>query len=270
VLYAVIGVLLSASLTTAQTSTATDSVYLAGEAAYRDGRYAESVAHLRNAVRASSDSAEAWSLLGRALYRNGEYLEAERAMREAIHRAPIRSEYYTYLGLILTEQQRLNDATAAYFTALGIAPSNTEARYNLGLIYHQRKQHPLALIQFRRLKAEHPSFLDARFAIAKVLSDQGQFDAAYAELNDALAVDSTNAATWVEHGSLAMHRHRYADAVSLFRRALELDTTNTRARYGLGLAHTFRREWVAAQAQCDTLATYDRQLATQLQRVITP
>ncbi len=259
---------LAASSSVADTS---GPVYLRrGEIAYRERRFDDAADTLRHATRLLPDSARAWDLLGRSLYRLGNYTGAENALREATRREPRSPEFYTHLGLVLLAQNRLSDASATFFAALGIDASHAEARYNLGYDHQRRKQYPLAGMQFRRVIREHPDYFPARIAFAIVLRSQEKYDESDAALVAVIERDSTYSDAWVERGMLAVHRRRYPDALSHFRRALDHEHGSARARYGLGLTLTFQREWVAAQQQCDSLAMLDAGLARRLQRVITP
>lgn len=244
-----------------------------GEAAYGERDFERAAELLRSAARLVPDSvfndpAYVWDLLGRTLYRLDQHIRAEEALRQALELNPRNPDHYTHLGLVLTARDRLDDAAATYFAALAIDPSHLQARYNLGFIYQRTQQFPLAMMQFRRVKAEYPEFMPARLAIAVVLRAQNQYAEAHEELSAAIARDSTFTGAWVERGFLNTEWRRLDNAESDFRHVLNADPAHARARYGLGLCYTYQRKWVAAQQQADSLVSVDPELARRLQSII--
>lgn len=244
------------------------SLYGVGQIAYQNRRYEVASRAFREATIAWSESAKVWDRLGMALYRTRAYQESESAFRRALLLAPRQPEYYNHLGLTLLKQERHSDATAAYMAALGISPSYVEARYNLGQVYDLQGRTDVALREFSRAVKDDPRFVRGRYALAVLLKRMEDYDAAEAHLDTVIWFDPAFLDAHVERGFVALQRNGGDRAVGDFRHVLDARPDHARARYGLAVAYAFRRQWVAAQRQCDTLATVDSALASRLQNMI--
>ncbi|MBW1917875.1 MAG: tetratricopeptide repeat protein [Deltaproteobacteria bacterium] len=79
-----------------------------------DGKDAEAVRALQQAVGCDADFYEAYSMMGSSLDRLGRYGEAEEALRRAIQINPNYAEGYYYLGIFLKNRGRTQEAEQAF------------------------------------------------------------------------------------------------------------------------------------------------------------
>jgi tetratricopeptide (TPR) repeat protein len=102
-----------------------------GRSLDREGRTAEAIPHLREALRAFPDFAEAHHNLAVALVRTGRSAEAEFHFRETIRIAPAVPDAYNNLGVLVARAGKRQEAAALFREALRLRPGYAEARANL-------------------------------------------------------------------------------------------------------------------------------------------
>ena len=100
----------------------------------RQGRYAESEAYSREALRLRPDDVDILNELGAALWRQRRSAEAEAIYRQADQLQPNDFRILTNLGLALYEQGRVDEAGDCYRRALQIDPDAFDAQVNLGIV----------------------------------------------------------------------------------------------------------------------------------------
>ncbi|MFP3868080.1 MAG: tetratricopeptide repeat protein [Desulfobacteraceae bacterium] len=79
-----------------------------------DGKDAEAVQALQQAVSCDADFYQAYSMMGSALERLGRYREAEEVLRRALKINPDYAEGYYYLGMFLKNRGRTQEAEQAF------------------------------------------------------------------------------------------------------------------------------------------------------------
>jgi tetratricopeptide (TPR) repeat protein len=145
-----------------------DACYYFGLASYNLGRYDNSIAAYRKALRSSSPAARVRSGLGLALEAAGRVEEAERELREAVKLTAANLtpgfDPHVELGAFLFRQGRLKEAQRALERAVALRPNSSRAHFELGK----------TLVQFDRLDAaarhlERAVQLDSRDAAAHLL-----------------------------------------------------------------------------------------------------
>lgn len=130
-------------------------------------------AHLRRAVAAFPDDTEALGELAFALYLQGRYLEAkplyERAL--ALLDSPdIRVRY----GRLLYHLRRYGEAEGAYRRVLAQDPGNLDARWGLAEVLLALGRAKEAELLARQVLAVRPDYPLARFTLAKALLEEGR------------------------------------------------------------------------------------------------
>jgi TolB-like protein/Flp pilus assembly protein TadD len=170
------------------------------------------------------------------------------------------------------QEAGLEKADRAAATALRLDPNLAEAWAASGLIANVRRQYAAAEKMFRRAIALNPNYATAYQWLYGALSDQGRFEEARSSLERALELDPLSAIInenlagqfeilgrfndaevlyrkvteinpsmpnpYVEMGVLeAYGRNRFADAVALVEKAIELDPDNPWMRLNLAQLH---------------------------------
>jgi tetratricopeptide (TPR) repeat protein len=111
--------------------------------ALRDqGKLAEAITALREAIRFRPDDASAHHNLGYVLHRQGKLDEAIAAYRQAIRLTPDKAAAYANLGAALSGLGRLDEAIAEYRTAILLRPDDANARNHLAWALAFRSNRP--------------------------------------------------------------------------------------------------------------------------------
>jgi tetratricopeptide (TPR) repeat protein len=188
----------------------------------RAGRAPEALAEMREAVRREPRAAPYRSRLARMLLHAGDVEEAETHAREAVRRLPKDPQGWHVLAGILQHTERAEEAEDAMTTALSLAPNDpeilslaadillnlgrmTEAEDRARAALARKPGHVGALAVLAKVKTFTPGDQDwpaiemalktvdrlgpndavaLRFAAAKALEDQGDMDAAFAQLKE--------------------------------------------------------------------------------------
>jgi Tfp pilus assembly protein PilF len=152
----------------------------------RAGRFAESEAIARAALRLRADDLDVLNELGAALWRQGRADEAEEIFLRACRIKPDDFRILTNLGLARAKQGRTEEAAECYRHALRIRPDTFDAQMNLG----------------------------------NVLCDQGNFDEGMQCLETALALRPESADALQNLGLIMVRQGRWQDAIEYYERAL--------------------------------------------------
>ncbi|MFP6695737.1 MAG: tetratricopeptide repeat protein [Alphaproteobacteria bacterium] len=104
---------------------------------------------------------------------------------------------------------RASDAVRHYRRALRVAPDVAEVRHNLAAALARLSRREEAA---RRGLASRPDFAPLQVALANLLSEAGQFDAARTHFQAALRQDDKLAAAWSGLAGVAMAQGAYEEA----------------------------------------------------------
>jgi tetratricopeptide (TPR) repeat protein len=197
-----------------------------------EGRAAEALPHLTEAVRLKPDMHEAHGSLGRALVELGRAEEGKAHYREAIRVKPTMAWAYQSLATALADDDSVEAALDHYRRAIELDPDFVEAHYNQG----------------------------------NLLARQGRTDEAVAAYDRALALDADQAAVHLNLGSVLAEADRLDEAVVHFREAVRLDPDYGAAHRNLGIAlarqghleEAIESLWLALRADhLDPVAHYE-------------
>ena len=139
-----------------------------GNALAREGRFAEALPHLREAVRLSPGDPDVRYDLGNVLFRLGRLPEAESAYREAIRMRPADADFRHNLGTTLAALGRHREAEAAYREALRLQPRNHVTHFLLGNTLAREGRNAEAAARYREALRLQPDFGAAREELARI------------------------------------------------------------------------------------------------------
>ena len=205
-------------------------------------------------------------------HRAGELAEAERLFREVLAKEPNQAQASFHLGVLALQSERLDEAVEALTRASALAPNSAVCHANLGEAHRRRGDLLAASDWLLRAIALDPNLAAPAFNMAKVLHERGAFDGALACLEHAAELepnlpdlaarlaaaraavgqrgaiasdpptvaplDALSATTLVALARPLAIKGRLKDAVTLLRRAVQLDPGLTPAHSNLGLLHT--------------------------------
>jgi tetratricopeptide (TPR) repeat protein len=152
----------------------------------REGRGAEALDALREAVRAQPDDASAHRGLAVALAQEKSFPEAEKEFRAALALDPNDWESLTGLGNVLDATGRPEEAIAEHRAALDRNPTYAPAHYNLGCVLFKQRLLGEAAREFRDALKSDPGLAEARWYLAEILMQQGDAHGALEVLREGL------------------------------------------------------------------------------------
>ena len=116
----------------------------------------------------------------------------------------------------LEAAQRYPDAIAAYREYLALRPDDDEARTTLAKLLSWQGDHEAAAALYRDVLTRHPADRESRIALARVLSWQKQFDEAQAIYDEVLREDPKNFDARKGRADVAFWRGDRTEALSLY------------------------------------------------------
>jgi len=277
------------------------------------GEEKKAAEHLHILIQQKPGSPEAHDTLGSLLEQQGKLEEAEEEFKQALKCDPGFAAAALSLGQVLIDQKRYTaalaylqdalktpappDMTAQLQTTLAVAyaesgdsdqairtleqvikahPNNAEAYFNLGTVY--AKQGPAlgyqrAVADFKKAIRIDPHFDAARYSLAKVLVQTGQFSGAVEYLSEYVLHRPNDAEGLHLLGSAYAGLAQLSRAVELLERARQLRPDDYQIRYDLGssLAKAGKTEEAIEQLRAaekinPDFADTHYQLALQLQK----
>lgn len=166
------------------------------------GRIPDAIPHFDAVIAQEPDNAEAHADLGRTYAALNDLPSAIRHLERAAELAPENPQVHNNLGGVYALQGRLQQALDHVIEAIRLDPDYREAVENLGRIM-VRAADPEAIVERNRERVN----LDAALAL-----------------------------TWAHRGDIALSRDLRDDAISAYKRALEIEPTLEQARSGLAKA----------------------------------
>ncbi len=158
-----------------------------------EGRFAESEAYLREALRIRPDDVDILNEFGVALWRQGRSAEAEAVYLRASRLEPRDFRILTNLGLALYSLGRIEEAGASFRNALENRPETFDAVMNLGIVLTDQGGLDEGLTWLKRAHELRPGSADALQNIGMNLACQGRLDEAISYFDRALELNPESA-----------------------------------------------------------------------------
>ena len=195
----------------------------------------------------ASDLAVAYRNQAIVLARAGRFAESEACSREALRFAPVDIDVLNELGVAVWRQGRAAEAEAIYLRACRLKPDDFRILANLGLALAELGRTGQAIESYRRALQLQPDSFDAQMALGIALSGQGQFDEAMEWLAGAVKLRPDSAEALQNLGMNLARLGRPDDAIDYFEQALrrrpELPEVHRNLAYALLCAGIIERGW---------------------------
>jgi tetratricopeptide (TPR) repeat protein len=200
-----------------------------GPTLFEAGRREEAVAHVRRATELDPTYTEAWINLGGYLLHMERFDEARRAFEGALAAEPDDEHAHLAMGALEHREGNFRKAVDHFEIALREDPGLAEAWYDLGLAQQDLGDTTAAIAAFRNAVALAPTDPDARNNLAWLLVLTGPSAAeALTEARTAVQLRA-DAASWDTLAEAAWRAGETNEAVTAWRRALELGAPNADA-----------------------------------------
>ena len=232
----------------AHNPTARSAQYNLGNALITAQRPEEALAAFRIAAAQQPDSVDAHSNTGRAFMDLNRLDEAAERLQYALKMDPRHTVSLQNLALVRIRQQRHEEALDIYGRLLDIDPRHVGGHSGMGIALHylgrtdeamQSVDRALALDQTyaealvnRELMPQVRAHADAGLARMK----QGRLDEAEQHLRYVRQIDPAYTPALQNLALLQLRRQRYAEALALYRRLVEMNPDHAEAHSGMGVA----------------------------------
>jgi protein O-GlcNAc transferase len=192
----------------------------------RGGDLAGAEQVFRAIVQADSLNAQAWALLGAATLGQGRAADALPQLHQAVSLDPSHVDALGNLGIALFTLGRLEEAVACFQHALQLRPDFPEGRNNLGNALVHLGRLDEAVTEFQYALRLRPDYVSAHHNLANALLAQGKPDEAAVGFRQVLVLRPNFAAAHNNLGNVLLKLARHDEAVESFRRAIALDPAN--------------------------------------------
>lgn len=213
---------------------ATNALVLKAHTLIAAGKQAEGIDFLAQAVKQSPDNLPLRSAYARTLV---ELNQAEPALEQYnfLHRKqPENPDTLYALGILSMQLNRLDDAKDYLGQLTDKRQRRNEAHYYLGVIAEEEKQTDQALNWYSRVEGDQQA--DAQVRIAKILSDQGNLNAARETLQRLRVTQPHHELKfYLIEAELLRNNQQYDAAHEIYSKALEKFENNTELLYARGL-----------------------------------
>lgn len=224
-----------ASGTAAKSDAALDS-YVQGVLAYQSGDSVKAMANLQDAVAKKDDMVMARSMLG-DLYRARSNYDAAREQYEAATQLdPYEYAHHYHLGLVYQFLQRFQDAAVSYLKAIDLKPDDAPSNMYLGTVFltlaettaslkpeDVAKLRGKAVFYTQRAADLAPNSTAAMLNLGVALDADRQFAKAERAYRKALDLDSSQTLIQFYLGENLLQQHKYAEARSVLSELAKVD-----------------------------------------------
>jgi Flp pilus assembly protein TadD len=184
----------------------------AGGVLQRQGNHAAAETEFQEALALDPNSAEALEGLVRAYAQEKRWAEAEAALRQLLKLEPANAAAHVQLGRVLMELGR-KDEGVAELEAGAKGSTDPAAERELAAFYLETKQYEPAAQHYRRLLSGDPKNAELHHALGLVLTGQGKFAEAEAELIAAVNSDPNLKEAYFDLAFAAQRNKDYATAI---------------------------------------------------------
>lgn len=183
---------------------------------------------------------------GRALHRAGRLDEAERLYRQALALDPDHAEAHQLLAVLAGQRGNLPGAIAGFRRTIELAGASPERCYNLAEAHRLSGDFPAALAAYNQALALDPEYLDAYRDCADAAKESARVAERSGKPAAAQRLNKLAAHYLIGLGHVHARADRLREADQIYREALPLDPDNAELLNALGvLAHGASREFDA-------------------------
>jgi Flp pilus assembly protein TadD len=215
------------------------------------------VAPLQKAVELLPSQSRPRFLLGLAQERSGDLKSAAESFDGAARLDPKDTESLIQLGRIYLKTNRPADAEGKFRAALTLEQESPEARQGLALSLDAEKKSE-ALDAYKAYLAVHPQDSEARSRFVHLLVEQGQSDAALAELDKAGVGHAPTAEDLKLRADIQIGQKKLDAAIATLKQAIAMAPNDAQLHGGLGRTYLQARDFPNAEKELKLALQLDR------------
>ena len=203
------------------------------------GDVANSVKHLREAVRLNPHDERSWLALARSLAATDDIDDAVGVLRPALANLPEAGALRWLLSELSATRQRTDDSDldlVRMADTVVLIAGRGEFYGRVAVLAQRHLEYDRAVDLLEQRVAQTPNNAAAHRALGLAYAEQGRDDAGYAHLVASLLLDPSNADTLTAIGRLHLAAGRHTSATEALERAVALEPTDGQALQALGEA----------------------------------
>jgi tetratricopeptide (TPR) repeat protein len=185
------------------------------------------------ALRLKPDHVDARVALSSILLQERDSYAAVAELQAAIRHAPRNAGLYLLLGNGQYASRHCPEAIAAFRKALELNPQSSAAHYGIGLALLKQQHSAEAAKEFEAALNMNPHDALANYQLAKIALKEGDLTEAGARLNEAIHLQPEMAEAYDELAKLYRRQDKIAEAESAYRASIRLKPNLFEALYGL-------------------------------------
>ena len=168
------------------------------------------------------------------------------------NREKFKSNLYDNLARIYGSYEMENYAFHYFNKATNAAPNDYRILYNFALLLQKRKSNDLALYYYKKIIAEKPEHAHARWGIANLYSDMGEYEKAMENINIAFKYEKVIISRTSGYGgrdlltTRGLLYHKLGESekgIADLKEALKMDKNNSYAMKNLGIIYLDQKKF---------------------------
>lgn len=203
--------------------------FLWGKSAEIEGRYDEAIYAYKQALVCDRQAGRVMRSLVGLLVKTGQREQAVEWVDRLIALNPKDSEARALLANLYSIMERFDEAAAMYQAILVDDPQNFNVRLLLGGLYARMHDYEKARQVLEKLAEINPDSYAGYYYLAKLYQEMRLFDKAAASFEKALSLNWSPMLAY-EAAELFEQQKRYPEAIAIYKRILEEDPSDERAR----------------------------------------
>jgi protein O-mannosyl-transferase len=180
----------------------------------------------------SPNAYEILNNLGTVYWHRGQMEKAQRCWERALELRPGKEIFLNNMGLYYAGTKQYAEAESYYWRAIRAKPDYTDAHFNLGSLFRKEGKWKQAELQLQAAIALSPLNSDAHNEMAELYLATHRAADAEVQFKESIAA-TPNVPALDGLGEMEMQAARFGEAKRDFERALELDSHDSEAHFGM-------------------------------------
>lgn len=196
-------------------------------------KYEKAISYFQEVIKRTPENIEALAKLGELSEQLHRYNHAIEYYKKIIEIEPNNTETHTHLGTCYFHIQKLTDAKNHLNQALNLQPKQCKALFFLGMICEKEKQFVQAITHYQKALTQQPSF-DVYYHLGTAYSHLSQWANAVSNYEKAVEIDPKNTGALIALANAYNLFSKPEKAIPLYEKVLADDPQNTTVRYNYG------------------------------------